>query len=317
MGLARSGGRAAGEPDVLALYYPWYGMDTWSEPALSDHPLIPYNSFEQATVARHVGWAKEAGIDVLVSAWFGTTLPNPTETTFQTLLDTAASSGIHAAILLETDSPDFFPSFDSQAAGLRHVIEVHAQHPGYFRSEGKPVLFVWHPQSLWIGDQRPNRDSAEVVQAWRALRSEVDPDHTTLWIAETSYSPYLDVFDGLFAYNIAAAADPAAALGPYARAVRDARARTGLPKLWVATAMAGYDDTGIDGRPGRFARDRENGAYYRRSFAAAIASDPDWISITSFNEWIEGHQIEPSVTYGDLYLRLTSELTARWKGSSP
>jgi hypothetical protein len=28
---------------------------------------------------------------------------------------------------------------------------------------------------------------------------------------------------------------------------------------------------------------------------------------------VEGHQIEPSITYGDLYLQLTAELVDSWK----
>ena len=38
------------------------------------------------------------------------------------------------------------------------------------------------------------------------------------------------------------------------------------------------------------------------------------LKLNSFNEWVEGHQIEPSVTYGNLYLDLTRELTGAWKG---
>ena len=78
--------------------------------------------------------------------------------------------------------------------------------------------------------------------------------------------------------------------------------------------MPGYDDTGQTDRVERFARAREGGAYYRRSFAGAVATNPDMIAITSFNEWVEGHQIEPSVTYGSLYVDITRELTATWKG---
>jgi hypothetical protein len=37
--------------------------------------------------------------------------------------------------------------------------------------------------------------------------------------------------------------------------------------------------------------------------------------VSTFNEWIEGTQIEPSVAeeYGDEYLRLTRQFAARFK----
>ncbi|MGB3905510.1 MAG: glycoside hydrolase family 99-like domain-containing protein [Anaerolineae bacterium] len=38
---------------------------------------------------------------------------------------------------------------------------------------------------------------------------------------------------------------------------------------------------------------------------AALHSDPDWIFITTWNEWWEHTYIEPSESYGDQYLEIT------------
>jgi hypothetical protein len=50
------------------------------------------------------------------------------------------------------------------------------------------------------------------------------------------------------------------------------------------------------------------------SWNGALASNPGWITITSFNEWFEGTMIEPSVTYGTQYLDITRQFTTRWHG---
>ena len=309
LGFVQTG--AQGERLVMALYYPWYGMDTWTDPVLSDVPEIPYNGFDPEAVARHVGWARDAGIDVLVSAWFGP--GNPTDPNLQLLMESVDPAQMSVAVLFETDSPEFFPSLASQQVALEYALNVHATHPAYFRYQGKPVIVFWRPRAIYIGSQRANRDDANAVNAWRQLRDQVDPQRESIWIAESENGIYLDVFDGLVTYNIAAAPDPAVRLAANARVVRDYNARQGTQKLWIATVMPGYDDSRLLERADRFARAREDGAYYRRTFAGAVATNPDLISIHSFNEWVEGHQIEPSVTYGSLYLELTRELVAAWK----
>lgn len=301
------------EPLVLALYYPWYNWDTWTDPVLSDTPELPYHGADPETIALHVRWAREAGIDVLVSAWFGPAGDNPTETAFRTLLDLAQAQGLRAALLFETDDPAFFPSWEAQRDALSHALSVHGGHPAYLRHGGRPAIFVWRPRAIWMGAQRANRDGPATVDAWRQLRDEVDPDRASVWLAETESQAYLDVFDGMFFYNVAGVRDQAALMARVGRSVRELGNRSGVERLWIATAMPGYDDTRLLDRRDRFAVDRNHGAFYQRTFAAAAGSDPDWIMIVSFNEWVEGHQIEPSVSYGGLYLDLTRELVDDWK----
>ena len=61
---------------------------------------------------------------------------------------------------------------------------------------------------------------------------------------------------------------------------------------------------------------RQDGEFYRRTFQGAIDSKPDWVVITSFNEWLEGTQIEPSVRYGRQYLELTRTLADRFRAAA-
>ncbi|MEK6574387.1 MAG: hypothetical protein AABZ58_08760, partial [Chloroflexota bacterium] len=63
-----------------------------------------------------------------------------------------------------------------------------------------------------------------------------------------------------------------------------------------------------------FARDRQGGTYYQNTFNAVIGASPDMIIVHSFNEWIEGSEIEPGTTYGDLYLNLTAQFAQQFKG---
>ena len=85
-------------------------------------------------------------------------------------------------------------------------------------------------------------------------------------------------------------------------------------KIWAAGVLPGYDDTRVPGRTGTYIVPRNNGATYTESWTGALSSNPDWITITSFNEWFEGAMIEPSVSYGTQYLTLTQQYAKQWHG---
>jgi hypothetical protein len=291
---------AQGERLVLAFYYAWYDQSFWQK-SLSDQPVQTYTSTDPAAMERHVLWAQQAGIDAFIQGWYGPQVEyNQTEPNFATLLDIAAAHGFKAAAYFEVTSP-FFHSEADVLAALQYLLSIHANHPAYLRIGGKPVIFFW----------RQGRFPAE---SWAAIRNQVDPERTSIWIEEGVTLSHMEHFDGHHLYSVAWDAEPEKQLLKWSRWVRDWSAEHGAARYWVATVMPGYDDL-VTGRADAFVRDRVGGDYYRRCWEGAIQSNADMVIITSFNEWLEGTQIEPSVTYGDFYLNLTRELGNRYRSS--
>jgi glycoprotein endo-alpha-1,2-mannosidase len=65
--------------------------------------------------------------------------------------------------------------------------------------------------------------------------------------------------------------------------------------IFVPCAGPGYIDTRIRPWNEKNIRNRDNGQYYEKMFINAVNVNPDFIGITSFNEWHEGTQIEPAI----------------------
>lgn len=293
---------AQGPRLVLAFYYTWFDENTWTSAKVPDFPAQTYVSRDPGVMDRHIAQAQSAGIDALVVSWYGPWggANNQTESNFAQMLDVANSRGFKLAVDVEVTSP-FVGGSGSVVEMLRHALDVHANHPAYLRVDGKPVLFFWRQQRFSPG-------------TWQSIRDQVDPGHNSIWIAEGVDMSYQSVFDGHHLYTVTwnPATDVSATANKFSRWVQQARERYGSYRYWVATAMPGYNDTRT-GRGNAFARGREDGAYYAQTWQAAINSNPDWVIITSFNEWPEGTYIEPSQAYGDRYLGLTAEWAGRFK----
>lgn len=284
---------------VVAFYYAWFDQNTWRRDVVSDLPTAPYNSADRNAIARHVDQAKGAGIDALVLSWLGPN--NPTDSNLATLLSVAQEKGFRASLDFETNSP-FLGSQDAIVGALKYAIGKYAGHPNFLRHQGKPVIFFWHVRQL-------------APSTWQQIRDQADPNRSTIWIAEGDDASYLQAFDGIHMYSIAWAQDVGSTMANFADKVASWEKRLASPKIWVATVMPGYDDR-TTGRSDSFVRDRQDGQYYVSTWNAAMATSPDWIVITSFNEWVEGTQIEPSVTYGDEYLNLTRDLSTQFKSAA-
>ena len=285
---------------VLAFYYPWFDANTWNAGTTPDLPQDLYNSDDPAVMGRQIDQARGAGIDAFVVNWWGK--GNRTEKNLKTMLDVAGGKGFRVAVDFDINSP-VMSGPDSYADNLRHLLTVHAAHPAYLRYQGRPVVFFYNVSRL-------------PVSTWQSIRDQADPARGAVWIAEGTDLAYQSVFDGHHLYSITwpNQIPPTQTLPKWGKRVRSYNRDHGTAKLWVATVMPGYDDRKV--RPANgFARSRDGGAYYQQSWQAAIDSKPNWVVVNSFNEWAEGTHIEPSQAFGSLYLDLTGEWSARFRGA--
>jgi hypothetical protein len=86
------------------------------------------------------------------------------------------------------------------------------------------------------------------------------------------------------------------------------------PHLFAATVSPGYDDHNVPSRHTPIVARGDAGEQYAATWEAAFSADPDWILITSWNEWFEGTFIQPDVAHGDLALRQTAGFARRFHG---
>lgn len=302
---------------VLAHYFAWFDGDGWDDCNISagDKPLRPYHSDDPAVIARHIQMGLDVGLNGFALHWFA---PNDrTERNFATLLAQSEGRPFAATVVFSRHIYHGQPRPNRQniAEALSYILQRHGNHPNFLRLEGKPVLFFTDVYRV------PAGAGESAPQFWANLRDQVDPERQSWWIAEGLDPAYLAVFDGLYVFKIT----HATSLHDYEKspqwgnAVRQWEQETNRPKLWIATISPGWDDLRSGCKPDVRAPntphrlDRANGAIYEATFQAAIASHPDWLIVGSFNEWVEGSYIEPSVLYGDKYMRLTAELTGRFR----
>jgi Glycosyl hydrolase family 99 len=288
---------------VLAFYYPWYNKKDWCLCHMSDLPTIQYTSSDNATIERQLQWAKQASITGFISSWWGP--GDNTDKNFVKLQQDAillkASTGyaFTSSLYIESDAP----ALKTQAkmvAGLRYIQEKYSNKSLFFHWQTKPVIFFWNP----LGNGRS-------LKFWEDIRRQVDPQHKMLWSAEGVDMKLLDVFDGIHLFSAGYWGILHHTMKQVDQGFRNQISTYNTihhtHKIWAAGVLPGYNDTRVPGRTGTYIVPRNNGATYRTSWEAALASKPDWITITSFNEWFEGAMIEPSVHYHTLYLDITRQ----------
>ncbi|MGH7357364.1 MAG: glycoside hydrolase family 99-like domain-containing protein, partial [Candidatus Rokuibacteriota bacterium] len=80
---------------------------------------------------------------------------------------------------------------------------------------------------------------------------------------------------------------------------------------FVPAVGPGFDDRPVR-RPATVVA-RDGAATYDRTWEAALSIDPRWVLVSTWNEWHEGSEIEPSVEHDRRFLEATRTWGERFR----
>ncbi|MDQ1255597.1 MAG: glycoprotein endo-alpha,2-mannosidase, partial [Candidatus Hydrogenedentes bacterium] len=300
-------------PKVHAFYYPWYGNPEtdghwvhWDYAAEvregPPQPHIPpeqiganfypaiglYSSNSPQDLATQMRQLRQAGIGVIASSWWGQ--GDYSDKAVPQLLDAAAAQGIQVCFHLEPFAGRDHPKAAPYRDAIVYLIDTYGSHPAFYRYEGKPLFYVYDSylvaDSEWASIFAPG--GANTIRGTA---------HDAVCIGQfvkngDGQSMLAGHFDGFYTYFATDGFTHGSTLANWPAMAKFAREH-GL--LFIPSVGPGYDDTRIRPWNGVNRRGREDGAYYDREWQAALDVQPAIVSITSWNEWHEGTQIEPAV----------------------
>ena len=298
---------------VHAFYYPWYGnLQTdkfnyhWShqqfvkegEPknypgsddiAANFYPRLGcYSSNSDQDLDAHMLMLRRAKAGVICTSWWGK--DTYTDKAVPRLLEAASRHNIKVCFHIEP-----FPDRNAQTTrdAIIYIIDKYGSHPAFYRygkDKPRPMFYIYDsyltPAEQWKTILSP--DGPQTIR-----NTKYDSVIIGLWVKENEQAFMTEGhFDGCYTYFATDGFTYGSTIGNWP-GLAEWTQQNG--KLFIPSVGPGYIDLRIRPWNDVNTRDRQNGAYYDREFAAAIAIRPPIISITSFNEWHEGTQIEPAV----------------------
>jgi glycoprotein endo-alpha-1,2-mannosidase len=308
-------------PEVLAFYYGWYsnpqvsgGWRHWknADPAnerienVTDFPAYgAYDSHDPAIVDEQAETARAVGITGFIASWWGR--DSSEDRGMPLLLAAAGKHQLSVSAYYEKIAGEDAASRIKAAVGdIDYLLTRYGSDKAWLRADGKPVLFVY------------GRALHELSPAdWQEVLAQVRRDNQqgVVLIADSMDSRFVAAFDGASTYNITGQTQHKSPpeIGAWAHvAYPKMVAAAGPGKISTVTIIPGYDDRNV-GRPApRPVTDRWGGETYRVLWREAVAAAPDYVLITSWNEWHEGSEIEPSVEYGSSILEDTAAFSRRF-----
>jgi glycoprotein endo-alpha-1,2-mannosidase len=322
---------------VFAVHYPWYGTPDgptgrwrhWNHPRLHmpEERILgfhdprylagpgrldigathypeggPYDSRDSARIRAQLALAREAGLDGFLVSWWGR--ESEEALGLDAIFRYAGEAGRLLAPYYETGG--LWPrGAAGVVADLESLLDRHGREPAWLRVGGVPVVFLYAAHRL-----RP--------AAWDAVRARLAAGGRQVFLVADAPSPewltarpdWLQRFDALHTYTPIVFLARGRNVGEVYQGFATLAGRAG--RAFVPAVAPGFDDRQVR-VPGTVV-DRGGGLTYDQSWEAALSINPAWVLVSSWNEWHEGSEIEPSQEHGRRYLDLTRAWADRFRG---
>uniref|UniRef100_A0A3Q3X1G9 Mannosidase endo-alpha like n=1 Tax=Mola mola TaxID=94237 RepID=A0A3Q3X1G9_MOLML len=289
--------------DVHIFYYLWYGSPTMDNKYIHwDHVLVPhwdpkiaashaqgrhtppediassfypelgpYSSRDLQVLESHMAQIEAAAAGVLVLSWYPPGVAEdhgePTEDLVPAVMDAAHRHSIKVAFHIQ---PYKGRTDQSMHDNIKYIIDKYGKHGAFYRFRST---------------------TGRVLPLFYVYDSYLTPPES-----------WADGFDGIYTYFASNGFSFGSSHQNW-KAIKTFCDANNL--LFIPSVGPGYVDTAVRPWNNHNTRNRVNGRYYETSLQAALAVRPEIVTITSFNQWHEGTQIEravPKKTVTRLYL---------------
>lgn len=341
--------------NVHTFYYVWYGSPQFDGKYVHwDHPLLPhwdpkvassystgrhlppediganfypalgpYSSRDPAVLEEHMRQLRTAAVGVLAVSWYPRSMKDDNgeeiDNLLPLILDAADKYQLKVVFHIE---PYKGRDDANMRENIQYIVDRYGNHPAFYKyktSTGKllPLYYIYdsylQTPDVWAQLLKPNGIST-------VRNTPYDGIFIALLVEERHKKDILTAgFDGLYTYF----ATNGFTYGSSHHNWRSIKTFCDYNDLvFIPSVGPGYIDTSIRPWNAQNTRNRINGKYYETAFNAAVDARPQIISITSFNEWHEGTQIEKAIpkTWGKtVYLdylphkpTVYLEITQRW-----
>ncbi|WP_300669200.1 glycoside hydrolase family 99 protein [Soonwooa sp.] len=262
-------GNHKGGDDIGANFYPALGN---------------YSSNDPEIIKKHMKMMKDSGVGVVVLSWLGK--GSSVDNSISKYLDIADEFNLKIAFHIEP----FYKNVTEFKEQIAYLNQAYSQHHAFYKKDGKALYYVYDsykiPASEWSKLLSKNGDDT-------IRNTDLDALYIGLWV-EKDDAEFFEVsgFDGFYTYFASEAFVFGSTIANWDYMSQFAKQNN---LIFIPCVGPGYSDTRI--RPWNAAnfKSREKGKYYEKMFRAAERVNPDYIGITSFNEWHEGTQIEPAI----------------------
>jgi glycoprotein endo-alpha-1,2-mannosidase len=336
---------------VGAYYYPWYGTfsggHTWTQTLREN--LVPqqppalgyYSSRSSAIVEAQIDESHRGNISFWATSWWGPTSAEDFTLRNYVLADPRAGE-LHYAIQYEsTGRLGSFssPNFSNLIPDFQYLGQNYFNRPSYLNVNGRPVVFIYLTRAYFtttagqtaVANLRQAMISQFGVNPYLigddVFPGQVNATRASLWDAITDFDVYGSALQSK--------GSTTAAISSLSTLYHNAQqAAHSVNVGFVPTVTPGFNDSAVrSGHPAapRYLTDVP-GAAEGSLFASQIASDGlpyldattgNMLMVSTFNEWHEDTQIEPTIQappttaddgsgiyaqgysysgYGDLYL---------------
>jgi len=321
-----------GQPNycVHIFYYPWYGspehdgqylhwnhryLPHWHQAITDRFPkgrhnppddigasfypqLGCYSSRDHRVIQLHMKMLRQAGVGVMAVSWFPPSKSDdegkPLDEVLPLLLDLATTYAMKIVLHME---PYKDRSAQSVLSDIKYMHNRYGNHPSLYKTTARPdspkslpLIYIYDSYqispSTWAEVFTPSgtstiRGTDDDVIAIGLLTTEV----TKSEILKSGFDGFYTYF-AIDKFTYGSTSNNWYSLSNFAQQHN---------LLFIPSVGPGYDDTKVRPWNGRNTIERANGRYYGEKMVDGINSQTKFLSITSFNEWHEGTQIEPAI----------------------